>query len=135
MGYSVRFDDQCDASATRIKYVTDGMLLREMLVDPLLTSYSVVMVDEAHERCRELILAHRDRLDALAARLIEVETVEGDDLLRILGPAEHRPLPEELDGPTPEGEMPRADAPSEDAQESEPEQGRPGLAWGGQSAE
>ena len=93
------------------------------------------LVDEAHERCRAVLTKHRPQLDALAARLIEVETVEGDDLLRILGPAEHRPLPEELDGPTPEGEMPRTTEPSSDAEESEAEQGRPGLAWGGQSAD
>jgi len=35
---------------TRIKYMTDGMLIREMMLDPLLLSYSVVMLDEAHER-------------------------------------------------------------------------------------
>lgn len=35
---------------TRIKYLTDGVLLKEMEEDPLLMRYSVVMVDEAHER-------------------------------------------------------------------------------------
>lgn len=35
---------------TKIKFVTDGTLIRELMEDPLLTRYSVVMVDEAHER-------------------------------------------------------------------------------------
>lgn len=50
VGYSIRFADCSDPVVTRIKYLTDGMLVREMLLDPLLTRYSVVMVDEAHER-------------------------------------------------------------------------------------
>lgn len=49
VGYSVRFDE-ASSQATRIKYVTDGMLVRELLSDPLLSRYSVVIVDEAHER-------------------------------------------------------------------------------------
>lgn len=49
VGYSVRFDETV-SQETRIKYVTDGMLVRELLADPLLSSYSVVVVDEAHER-------------------------------------------------------------------------------------
>ncbi|KAJ9612612.1 hypothetical protein H2200_004209 [Cladophialophora chaetospira] len=48
-GYSIRFEDVTSAK-TRIKFLTDGMLLREALVDPLLSRYSVIMVDEAHER-------------------------------------------------------------------------------------
>eukprot|EP00470_Lotharella_oceanica_P008313 CAMPEP_0170199508 /NCGR_PEP_ID=MMETSP0040_2-20121228/69378_1 /TAXON_ID=641309 /ORGANISM="Lotharella oceanica, Strain CCMP622" /LENGTH=590 /DNA_ID=CAMNT_0010449637 /DNA_START=426 /DNA_END=2198 /DNA_ORIENTATION=- len=50
VGYSIRFDDNYDVMRTKIKYVTDGMLIRECMSDPLLTRYSVVMVDEAHER-------------------------------------------------------------------------------------
>ena len=49
VGYSIRFEDATSAK-TRIRFLTDGMLLREALVDPLLSRYSVIMVDEAHER-------------------------------------------------------------------------------------
>lgn len=49
VGYSVRFDAMTSPE-TRIKYVTDGLLVREMMMDPLLSKYSVVMLDEAHER-------------------------------------------------------------------------------------
>lgn len=49
VGYSIRFEDVTSAT-TRIKFLTDGLLLREALVDPLLSRYSVIMVDEAHER-------------------------------------------------------------------------------------
>jgi len=49
VGYSIRFEDLTSAK-TRIKFLTDGLLLREALVDPLLSRYSVIMVDEAHER-------------------------------------------------------------------------------------
>lgn len=49
VGYLIRFNDQT-SDRTRIKYMTDGMLFRETMIDPLLTKYSVVMIDEAHER-------------------------------------------------------------------------------------
>lgn len=49
VGYTIRFEDNSSA-ATRIKYMTDGTLFRECIKDPLLTRYSVIMVDEAHER-------------------------------------------------------------------------------------
>lgn len=66
VGYTIRFEDVSDKQRTRILYMTDGMLFRETLVDPLLSRYSVIMVcakiptiaakltcfklDEAHER-------------------------------------------------------------------------------------
>ncbi|EOY28092.1 RNA helicase family protein isoform 5, partial [Theobroma cacao] len=50
VGYTIRFEDISNPDATRIKFLTDGVLLREMMEDPLLTKYSVIMVDEAHER-------------------------------------------------------------------------------------
>ncbi|CAM9913588.1 unnamed protein product, partial [Laminaria digitata] len=49
VGYAVRFDSRVGPQ-TKVKFCTDGMLLREMMMDPLLTAYSVVMLDEAHER-------------------------------------------------------------------------------------
>jgi ATP-dependent RNA helicase DHX8/PRP22 len=49
VGFTIRFED-CTSSETRIKYMTDGMLLRECLVDPELKKYSIIILDEAHER-------------------------------------------------------------------------------------
>ena len=49
VGYTIRFED-CTSEKTQIKYMTDGMLLREFMIDPELKSYSVIMIDEAHER-------------------------------------------------------------------------------------
>ncbi|KAK7039214.1 hypothetical protein VNI00_010119 [Paramarasmius palmivorus] len=49
VGYSIRFED-CTSDKTVIKYMTDGMLLREFLTEPDLASYSALIIDEAHER-------------------------------------------------------------------------------------
>ena len=49
VGYTIRFED-CTSPETLIKYMTDGMMLRECLVDLDLKGYSVIMLDEAHER-------------------------------------------------------------------------------------
>ena len=49
VGYTIRFED-CTSPDTHIKYMTDGMLQRECLVDPDVKAYSVIMLDEAHER-------------------------------------------------------------------------------------
>jgi ATP-dependent RNA helicase DDX35 len=49
VGVSVRFLSKI-SDETKIKYLTEGILLREMLADPLLSEYAVIIIDEAHER-------------------------------------------------------------------------------------
>lgn len=49
VGYTIRFED-VTGTKTILKYMTDGMLLREAMADPHLERYSAVILDEAHER-------------------------------------------------------------------------------------
>lgn len=49
IGYTIRFDDKT-SNATRLKYVTDGIFVRECISDPFLFKYQIVILDEAHER-------------------------------------------------------------------------------------
>lgn len=49
VGYTIRFED-FTTERTKLKYMTDGMLQREAMGDPLLTRYSIILLDEAHER-------------------------------------------------------------------------------------
>eukprot|EP01012_Entosiphon_sulcatum_P025318 TRINITY_DN3062_c0_g1_i1.p1 TRINITY_DN3062_c0_g1~~TRINITY_DN3062_c0_g1_i1.p1 ORF type:complete len:1199 (-),score=212.22 TRINITY_DN3062_c0_g1_i1:104-3628(-) len=65
VGYAIRFED-CTGPETKIKYMTDGMLLREALVDSDMLSYSIIMLDEAHERT-----IHTDVLFALLKKLVK----------------------------------------------------------------
>ncbi len=54
VGYSIRFDECFDRERTKIKFMTEGILVREMLGDPLLQAYSVLMLDEVHERTAQI---------------------------------------------------------------------------------
>jgi pre-mRNA-splicing factor ATP-dependent RNA helicase DHX15/PRP43 len=49
VGYSIRFED-VTGPKTILKYMTDGMLLREAMSDPELKNYACIILDEAHER-------------------------------------------------------------------------------------
>jgi pre-mRNA-splicing factor ATP-dependent RNA helicase DHX16 len=63
VGYSIRFED-ATSDKTILKYMTDGMLLREFMTEPDLGGYSAIMIDEAHERT-----VHTDILLALVKDL------------------------------------------------------------------
>ncbi|CAK9302233.1 unnamed protein product [Gordionus sp. m RMFG-2023] len=54
VGYVIRFESCFDSEKTKVKVVTRGILLREMLKDPLLSAYSILILDEAHERSVEM---------------------------------------------------------------------------------
>lgn len=75
VGYSVRFDEACQAQ-TKIKYVSDGMLVRELLSDPILSRYSVIILDEAHERTlrTDFLIAN---LKTIQAKRNEVDDKKG----------------------------------------------------------
>ncbi|PYH82113.1 ATP dependent RNA helicase [Aspergillus uvarum CBS 121591] len=102
VGYSIRFEDLTSAS-TRIKFLTDGMLLREALVDPLLSRYSVIMVDEAHERSlsTDVLLGILKKIMKKRPELriiVSSATLQAEDFLRFFAG-------EEFDGDADSGEI------------------------------
>ncbi|KAJ6036091.1 hypothetical protein N7540_000370 [Penicillium herquei] len=104
VGYSIRFEDLTSAE-TRVKFLTDGMLLREALVDPLLSRYSVIMVDEAHERSlsTDVLLGILKKIRKKRPELriiISSATLQAEDFLRFFAGDEYRPDadPAELGG-------------------------------------
>jgi len=78
IGYSIRFED-CTSPATKIKYMTDGMLLREVLMDGELSKYSVIILDEAHERT-----IHTDVLFALTKACTKRRNEAGRNKLKLI---------------------------------------------------
>jgi ATP-dependent RNA helicase DDX35 len=95
VGYSIRFEDVTSA-ATRIKFLTDVMLLREALVDPLLSRYSVIMVDEAHERSlsTDVLLGILKKIMKKRPELriiISSATLQAEDFLRFFAGDEYKP--------------------------------------------
>ncbi|KAJ6131067.1 hypothetical protein N7523_001527 [Penicillium sp. IBT 18751x] len=95
VGYSIRFEDLTSA-VTRIKFLTDGMLLREALVDPLLSRYSVIMVDEAHERSlsTDVLLGILKKIRKKRPELriiISSATLQAEEFLRFFAGDEYQP--------------------------------------------
>ncbi len=91
------------------------------------------IIDRARDRARTILRRNREQLDLLATRLLEIETLEGDDLRAILawqpGQAIPKPTPPP---PAPEPSPPPTSSGGEAGEEREPLMPpKPGLAWGG----
>ncbi|KAL3504452.1 hypothetical protein ACH5RR_034293 [Cinchona calisaya] len=87
VGYAIRFEDRT-SERTCIKYLTDGVLLRESLSNPKLSQYSVIILDEAHERSlnTDILLGLMKRLiklrDSNLKVLITSATLDGEKVSR-----------------------------------------------------
>jgi ATP-dependent RNA helicase DHX8/PRP22 len=95
VGYAIRFED-VSSNSTRVKFLTDGMLLREATADANLGKYGVVMIDEAHERTlqTDFLLGvlkktqERRRLSKKPLKLVIMSaTLEADSFSKFFGNA------------------------------------------------
>ncbi len=98
VAYQVRYDSSGVTKDTRIKFMTDGILLRELSSDILLKSYSVIILDEAHERGlnTDVLLGMLSRAVPLRRKLADeqknrYDAVENDEVHHLLAPP-MRPL-------------------------------------------
>ena len=91
------------------------------------------IIDTAYQSAKEVLTEHRDKLDELVVRLLEEETIEGDDLLGLLkAPVGEAPPPSPKEPPS---DAPPAEDEKQEEEESasKPQVGKPGLAYGGQA--
>ncbi|KAJ0402291.1 hypothetical protein P43SY_002915 [Pythium insidiosum] len=75
VGYQIRFDAEHVSDATRIKFMTDGILLKEIQQDFLLRAYSIILLDEAHERNvnTDILIGLLSRIAPLRAQMAAAE--------------------------------------------------------------
>jgi cell division protease FtsH len=91
------------------------------------------IIDRAYQTAKQVLTDHRDKLDEVVARVLEEETMEGDDLTRLLeAPVGQAPPPSTSEPPAgePKAEEPEA---AEAPETPKPQIGKPGLAYGGQA--
>ncbi|KAJ7288503.1 hypothetical protein C8J57DRAFT_518295 [Mycena rebaudengoi] len=109
VGYSIRFED-CTSDKTVLKYMTDGMLLREFLTEPDLAGYSALIIDEAHERTLStdiLFALGQEEIEACHENLQETARALGNKIAELIICPIYANLPSEMQAkifePTPEG--------------------------------
>ncbi|OXA52772.1 putative ATP-dependent RNA helicase DHX35 [Folsomia candida] len=86
VGYAIRFDEKFNPKTTKVKYLTEGLLIREMMSDPLLRQYSVIMLDEVHERTvnsdilmgllRKILKARKDLKLIVSSATVDAEELK-----------------------------------------------------------
>lgn len=99
VGYTIRFEDHTTSGVTSVKFLTDGVLIREMMEDPLLTKYSVIMVDEAHERSisTDILLGLLKKIQRRRPELrliISSATIEAKAMFNFFNTSKNRQAPE-----------------------------------------
>ena len=92
------------------------------------------LIDTAYQTAKQVLTEHKDKLEEVVAHILQEETMEGEQLSRLLNaPVGETPLPSEKE---PEPSEPPDETPAPTEEESEtpkPQVGKPGLAYGGQS--
>ncbi len=93
------------------------------------------IIDKAYHTAKQVLTDNRDKLNEVAEHLLEEETIEGDDLTRLLeAPVGQAPKPSTGGAAPDEPEQPKEEPePAEEAETPKPQVGKPGLAYGGQS--
>ena len=95
VGYRIRFEDVYTSGLTQLMIMTEGLLLRELMYDPLLSRYNVIIIDEAHERSiqTDLLLGLLKKIQQRRRELRLIITSATIDSERLRAFFEHQPTP------------------------------------------
>ncbi|MEX2159567.1 MAG: ATP-dependent zinc metalloprotease FtsH [Dehalococcoidia bacterium] len=91
------------------------------------------LIDKAYQTAKQVLTENRTKLDDIVGRILVDETLEGDDLTRLLEAPAGSPPPPKMEEPP--SEQPKPDEPAQKVEDEQPrpQVGKPGLAYGGQS--